>query len=740
MENRQTGQPFRCRVFLTFAAAMIFFFACASVAQTTVSPKPQSPLVPDLSRYPGLVDEFGKLYNRLQHEIQTPPLRQKSVLLPLLPETTQFYAAFPNYGDAAHQSFAIFQDELRQSAVLREWWQHGDLAMAGPMLQDSIEKIYQLSQYLGDEMVVAGSLEVGTRDGGIKNAPDNNAVLIAEVRKPGLKAFLENALRSNSNMKLAVRVLDPDELAKSKDEEPGAHNLTVLVRPDFVVAGADIKSVRRFSARLDSKRNGFATTEFGQRLLESYRDGTSVLGGIDLQKLLKQIPGATVPNQEVLNFSGLTDTKYLIWEHKNSISQAEFAFTGPRRGVVSWLASPAPLTSLNLVSPDAIISGTVRLKNLGQIFDDIRTLSNYSNPNAFASIDQMQQAMNLNLKDDLLSRFDGEITIEVDGVTSTDANWKVILHVDDTNRLQQTFNKLLGTMPVPSSEVNEGGIVYHSLTIPNAKKPVEIVYAFIDQYLVVASSRHEAEEAARIHKDGNSLAKSPKLLAAVPPGHSTDASALFYEDPIAASALSMRQTNPEAADTMSRLKFNSAPIVVWGYGEPNTIREVSTNAVADAGAIMVMAAIAVPNVLRAKISANEASAVGSLHSVETAQVSYSATYPQKGFAKDLATLGTDPRGPNFVSAAHAGLIDSMLANPTCVAGAWCTKSGFRFTLKAVCGQSSCRDFVAIATPESSNTGTKNFCSTSDGIIRSQLGPPLIAPLTVAQCRAWSPIP
>jgi hypothetical protein len=159
----------------------------------------------------------------------------------------------------------------------------------------------------------------------------------------------------------------------------------------------------------------------------------------------------------------------------------------------------------------------------------------------------------------------------------------------------------------------------------------------------------------------------------------------------------------------------------------------------DVGAALVVGAIAIPNLLRSRIAANEASAVGSLRSVNTAEVSYAATYPERGFASDLAKFGTAPRAAANHSADHAGLLDESLAAATCTGDAWCTKSGYQFRVKAICMQHQCLDYVVVATPVDSNTGTRSFCSTSSGVIRYKFGSPLTAPTTVAECKKWSPL-
>jgi type IV pilus assembly protein PilA len=85
--------------------------------------------------------------------------------------------------------------------------------------------------------------------------------------------------------------------------------------------------------------------------------------------------------------------------------------------------------------------------------------------------------------------------------------------------------------------------------------------------------------------------------------------------------------------------------------------------------ILVIAAIAIPNFIRAKISANEASAVTSMHAVATSEIGYSSAYPNLGFSPSLAALGYG--GGGTCSPAAACFIDPNLATGK--------KSGYSFT-------------------------------------------------------------
>ena len=746
MKHARTFQQLRRQHFTGYAAAIAFiiFSASACTAQDAPPVQPGAPLNQYLQKHPGLMPEFAQLMDKLQHGVQFPPPRNQSRLLPLLPQSTTFYAAFPNYGDASHQALTIFQQELKDSAGLRDWWQHGEMAEAAPKIEDSFDKFYQLSQFFGDEIVISGSVAA--------HQDHPSLLIVAEARKPGLKPFLQQMVNDLAGKsKPGVRVFDLQQLATAKDKDkeedkaadPAGQELLVLVRPDFIVAALDLVTLRSFNARLERQTPEFASTPFAQRIEQVYQGGAEVLAAADLQKLLQQIPQVPAPNQDVFQRTGFSDMKYLVWEHKSasgqSPSQTELSFTGPRRGVASWLAAPAPLNSLDFVSPKAIFAGTVLLKNLGAIFDDVKDLSSASNPASLAMLAPMEQSLQISLKDDLLSHLAGEITVELDSVAEPAPVWKAVLRVNDPNHVQAVFAKLLATAPVAAQQSAEDGVTYHSLRIPSSPKPMDVAYAFVDGYLVIGSSRETVVESVRLHKTGASLAKSKKFLEAMPAGHSAEASALMYQDPIAMTALRLRALSPQLADSLSQLTSGITPAVVCAYAEPDVIRGVSSSGGVDAGLILVGAAIAIPNLLRAKTSANESAAVGMLRTVDTAQITYSVTYPDRGFARDLATLGPDPRDPEAASADHANLIDRPLGNDICTATTWCTKSGFRFRMTPVCRKQPCSEFVAVGTPLTSNQGVRSFCSTSDGVIRVKLGPPVALPVTPSQCRSWPPL-
>jgi len=695
------------------------------------SPSEPNPFAEIMEKYPDLLPAMGQFGEKLQHDVEFPPDRSQSNLQPLLPPGTNFYLALPNYGDVAHQALTAFRAQLKDSVPLREWWTRGDMLKTGPKIEDALDKFSELSSYLGDEVVISAAAE----------DKDPHLLIVAEAKKPGLHELLPQILKQiEAREKPHIRVMDVKELAAL--DRPSKDELLVLVRPDFVVGASDLSTLRSFNDRLDHHATEFASTAFGQRITQSYHGGASTVGAIDLHNLFSLIPPKDAPGLKVFHQTGFDQAQYLTWEHhklgSRTLSQAELSFTGPRRGIAAWLAPPTTLDSLEFVSPKALFVLSVALNDPAQIFDDIRKLQG-NDPKSAASLAQMEQGLGISLKDDLLSQLTGELTLEVDSFTPPSPSGRLILKVKDPARFEKTLNALLFAAHLHAQPFDINGVPLNVIRIPNPRGSMEIGFTFSNGYLIIGVNPDAIENAVELRNSGASLAKSAKFQSALPPGHSAELSALLYQDPVAMAALQMQRFAPNLVGALSQSTGRGDPAVVAVYGNPTSIQEASTNGAYDASAALVVAAIAIPNLLRSRIAANEASAVGSLRTINTAQVTYSATYPDRGFAADLATLGSDPKHPTENSDSYAGLLDNSLANPGCAAGKWCEKSGYRFTTKAICGLGTCNDYVAIATPVSMQTGSRSFCSTSDGIIRFRVGPPLTALLTLRECKAWTPI-
>jgi type IV pilus assembly protein PilA len=145
--------------------------------------------------------------------------------------------------------------------------------------------------------------------------------------------------------------------------------------------------------------------------------------------------------------------------------------------------------------------------------------------------------------------------------------------------------------------------------------------------------------------------------------------------------------------------------------------------------ILIIAAIAIPNLLRARMAANESSAVSALRTINTGEVTYNSTYPTVGYAATLVALGPSAATPCAASSTNACLIDGVLATGT--------KSGFIFNGTAAGGPPATTYFWA-GTPVTLNqTGTRSFCSYEDAVVRVQ--PTGAAIGSEATCQGLSPL-
>ena len=135
--------------------------------------------------------------------------------------------------------------------------------------------------------------------------------------------------------------------------------------------------------------------------------------------------------------------------------------------------------------------------------------------------------------------------------------------------------------------------------------------------------------------------------------------------------------------------------------------------------ILIIAAISIPNLLRSRMAANEASAVGSVRTINTAAVEYQSIYGA-GYPGSLKVIGTTGTA---TSCSNAQLIDSVLTSGT--------KSGYKFeivpgaqevpsaSVPQGCTAGFADGYVVTAVPVTvGTTGQRAFCSDATGVIRS----------------------
>jgi type IV pilus assembly protein PilA len=137
--------------------------------------------------------------------------------------------------------------------------------------------------------------------------------------------------------------------------------------------------------------------------------------------------------------------------------------------------------------------------------------------------------------------------------------------------------------------------------------------------------------------------------------------------------------------------------------------------------ILIIAAIAIPNLLRSRVAANDSAAASTIRTINTSEVTYLTTYSANGYSQSLTSLGPntiDCTNAAAVDATHSCLVD---ANIGCAAANGpCPKGGYNYFMGGTtpAANSPAVDYVVSATPLAlGSSGSKNYCAISDAVIR-----------------------
>lgn len=151
--------------------------------------------------------------------------------------------------------------------------------------------------------------------------------------------------------------------------------------------------------------------------------------------------------------------------------------------------------------------------------------------------------------------------------------------------------------------------------------------------------------------------------------------------------------------------------------------------------ILIIAAIAIPNLLRSKMAASDSAAAETIRLLDTAQFTYATNFPQLGYAATFTALGPNPAACD--SSAFC-LIDNIIA---ATPNGPSPKGGYQYWLQpAAATAGTIPDYAFTAEPLNLNTtGTNVYCTTSDAVIRSQRDAGLVpkapgAAVPIATCK------
>jgi hypothetical protein len=528
----------------------------------------------DREKYIGLMAQLANVQHLIA-QIPFPQSRYSSYLLPRMPNSTLLYVSIPNLGDYLSQANTIFQDQLSQSAELQQWWARGQKRNTQD-LNSLVEKVHDVSQYLGDEVVIVGI--------GQGNQP--GIAVLAQVQRSGLDAELRQQFSTATG---GLVVLDEASLAGA-GATTGVHGGYALVREHEVVFSNSIATLKQFNAQLDASASGFAEGGFGKQITSAYQRGAGIILAADLHAMLQNRTNnsAQAPaGERALEDSGVGDLQYLIAEHRETNGMPQnhlnLQFSGTRQRVASWLGSPAPIGSLDFVSRNAAVVVAALSKNPAAIADDIMEMASQSKgPNK--SWSEIDSKLQVSVHDDLMANLGGDFLVALDGPVLPTPSWKILIEVNDPDRLESTLERIVQAV---SSQTR--GTKAHTIAIETSIAGSQRYYAihdvttgtvvanytFDDGFMIVAPQRALLMDALQIHASGNSLGQSAAFRALLPRDENENYSAVAYQNlsPVLTPLLS--QFNGDSANAIRKLAADSKPTVACAWGEESRIEAAS---------------------------------------------------------------------------------------------------------------------------------------------------------------------
>jgi hypothetical protein len=541
-----------------------------------LAPEPMTEQVswsPNRNEYLELLAQFSMLQHKIE-QIPLPQPRYGSDLLNRMPADTQLYVSIPNLGDFVTQAKAIFDDQLKQSPVLQKWWNTGKQDKTAE-LDELVNKVHDLSQYIGDEMVIVA----------LKQQTGPGFAVVADVQRSGLADLLKQEFAKEGRESLTV--LDENGLNTAST---GGHGGYALVRDKEVVFSNSIETLKTIDAQLNAGASGFATGDFGQQITAAYNRGAGIILAANLQRMMEEAGAHGGKHASAfMQQSGVSGVRYLIAEHRqtnNGIdNHLNLQFAGNRQRVASWLGAPAPVGSLDFVSPNAALAVAGVTKDPALIVDDMMAMM-AADGHKSDEFNKAQSELGIDIRNDLAANLGGEFAFALDGPVLPTPSWKLVVEVKDSGRFETTLERLVQAAnshfqgkdkhDIAISKSQAGGQTFYEVHDPGTGALLA-EYTYASGYMIIAPTRALLMEALQTHANGNTLAHSSSFKALLPVDQNENYSAVAYQNlgPVLTPLLS--QMNGGSADAIRKLAADSHPTAICAWGKDTRIEAASNS-------------------------------------------------------------------------------------------------------------------------------------------------------------------
>jgi hypothetical protein len=528
----------------------------------------------DRDKYLLLLAQFTAIQHRLE-QVPFPQPRYSSDLLERVPADTLLYISIPNLGEFLSQANQIFQDQLKQSPALQQWWERGQGNTAD--LDSLIEKLHQASRYLGNEIVIVGTGQTATP----------GFAILTDLQQSGLDAFLRTQFASSPGLVL----LDEKSLQNTPASSQTKSGGYALIRQREAVFSNNIATLKEINAQLNAGASGFAAGEFGQQIAAAYGRGAGVILAADLHQMVADKLSslhARGKGTDATENSGMEDVRYLIAEHRETnglpANHLDLQFSGTRQRAASWLAAPAPIGTLDFVTPNASIAVAFLSKDPTMIADDLMSMAVKDHENTKWT--EAEAKLRISFRDDLAANLGGDFLLSLDGPVLPTPSWKAVIEVQNPQALESTLERLTQSLrdeaqgtqshPVAIESSQVGAQRFYSVRDLTSGTTVA-QYIFADGYMIVSPNRALLLDALQTHASGDSLARSTAFKALLPKDENENYSAIAYQNlgPVLSPLLS--QLSAESAEAIRQIAADARPTALCAWGKDSRIEAASNS-------------------------------------------------------------------------------------------------------------------------------------------------------------------
>jgi len=374
-------------------------------------------------------------------------------------------------------------------------------------------------------------------------------------------------------------------------------HLYVWISNDLFVASPKLQELQGVAGVIQKGgSSSFTGTPFRARIAQIYQEGAGLVVAANLERVLEQTKaqrgkGPEAAKHEVaLQQLGVLNLKYFVLDQNQSDgkthTRASLSFNEAQRGIPSWLATPAPMRSLEYVSPDANVVAGFAVKNPVALVDDLLGAIETVSPGLRDNLNKLQADHGIDIRKDVAAPLGGEFAFAVDGPILPTPSWKMVFQVNDSGHLQDTLERVVTEINNEAAKHGKAGLAWDRgeisgrtyYTLKSTDFGVEVNYTYTNGFMIVGPSRGIVERSVSMQAAGYTLLRSPKFTAGLPADGNANFSAVFYHnlgplvapfaDKIANSAASLPKEQQQAIKQMAA---DLPPTLAYAYANGDSI-------------------------------------------------------------------------------------------------------------------------------------------------------------------------